>query len=134
VKPCYPSPCGTNAVCKERNGAGSCSCMPNYFGDPYVNCRPECIQNSDCPHNRACVNTKCIDPCIGTCGFNANCRIVNHNPVCSCQPGYTGNPSSNCYPLPVETPSKISNFIVLFIQITQAKHLSSILNALSCKR
>lgn len=32
--PCYPSPCGANAACSERNGVGACTCLPEYFGDP----------------------------------------------------------------------------------------------------
>jgi len=94
--PCNPSPCGANAVCKERNGAGSCVCLPEYFGDPYTGCRPECVANSDCDRSRACVNNKCVDPCPGTCGLNAECTVVNHAPSCSCIPGYTGNPTRAC--------------------------------------
>lgn len=95
--PCSPTPCGINAICKERNGAGSCSCVPEYYGDPYVECRPECIMNSDCPKNRACINQRCKDPCPGTCGLNAECHILNHSPACICIQGYTGNPQSSCY-------------------------------------
>lgn len=95
--PCTPNPCGSNAVCVERNGAASCSCIPNYHGDPYISCKPECIQNSDCPFNKACINTKCIDPCIGACGLNAECRVSFHTPMCHCLPGHTGNPSVKCY-------------------------------------
>lgn len=102
--PCHPTPCGTNAICQERSGAGACSCIPEYYGDPYVECRPECIMNSDCPSNRACINNKCVDPCPGTCGVNAECRIVNHSPLCTCYHGYIGNPLSACS-LP---PSKMS--------------------------
>lgn len=98
--PCNPSPCGSNAVCKERNGAGACSCLPNYFGDPYINCRPECVQNSDCPRTKSCLNMKCIDPCENLCGFNAVCRVTNHQPVCSCEPGFTGNPMRICHEKP----------------------------------
>lgn len=94
--PCNPSPCGANAVCKERNGAGSCSCLPEYFGDPYSGCRPECVTNSDCDRTRACMNNKCKDPCPGTCGLNAECRVINHAPSCSCLPGYSGDPLSSC--------------------------------------
>lgn len=107
--PCTPSPCGANALCKERNGAGSCSCIPEYHGDPYVECRPECVMNSECLRNRACINNKCIDPCPGTCGINAECRVVNHSPTCTCIPGYTGNPLNACRepPLqPVPSPRK----------------------------
>nr|CAD7425818.1 unnamed protein product [Timema monikensis] len=102
--PCNPSPCGANAVCKERNGAGSCSCLPEYQGDPYTGCRPECVLNTDCDKARACVNNKCRDPCPGTCGLNAECRVVNHAPSCSCLPGYIGNPLNACHLPPVATP------------------------------
>lgn len=70
--PCANSPCGANANCKERNGVGSCACLPEYFGDPYTGCRPECVQNSECDQARACVNNKCIDPCPGVCPPNAS--------------------------------------------------------------
>ncbi|CAH1404987.1 unnamed protein product [Nezara viridula] len=94
--PCNPSPCGANAVCKERNGAGSCSCLPEYFGDPYSGCRPECVTNSDCDRSKACMNNKCKDPCPGTCGINAECRVINHAPSCSCLQGYSGDPLTKC--------------------------------------
>lgn len=91
-------------MCKERNGAGSCVCLPEYFGDPYTGCRPECVINSDCDRTKACLNNKCYDPCPGTCGLNAECRVVNHAPSCTCIVGYTGDPLSACVPI---QPSKI---------------------------
>lgn len=94
--PCQPSPCGVNAVCKERNGIGSCSCLSDYVGNPYTGCRPECVQNSDCDKSRACVNNKCRDPCPGACGLNAECRVYLHAPNCLCLPGFTGNPIDSC--------------------------------------
>lgn len=104
--PCNPSPCGSNAICKERNGAGSCTCLKEYFGDPYVGCRPECVTNSDCDKSKACSNNKCVDPCPGTCGINAECLVVNHVPSCSCIPGYTGEPTLQC--LIIEPSKKIN--------------------------
>lgn len=94
--PCNPSPCGANAICRERNGAGSCACLPEYFGDPYSGCRPECVQNDDCDRSRACINNKCQDPCPGACGINAECRVLNHGPNCNCFDGYTGDPHRSC--------------------------------------
>lgn len=94
--PCNPSPCGANALCKERNGVGSCSCLPEYFGDPYTGCRPECVSNSDCDRNKACSNNRCKDPCPGSCGINAECRTINHSPTCTCLYGYSGNPLTKC--------------------------------------
>lgn len=98
--PCHPSPCGANAVCKERNGAGSCTCLPEYFGDPYTGCRPECVTNSDCDRSKACINNKCKDPCPGTCGLHAECKVLNHAPSCTCLPHYTGDAAIACHPIP----------------------------------
>lgn len=96
INPCNPSPCGTNAICKQKSGAGSCTCLLDYIGNPYEGCRPECIQNSECPSNKACIRNKCIDPCPGTCTQNAICQIINHVSTCTCIPGYTGDPYRNC--------------------------------------
>lgn len=94
--PCNPSPCGSNAVCKD----GICSCSPNYHGDPYTGCRPECVLSNDCPRDKACIRNKCVDPCPGTCGHNAVCTVLNHIPICSCNQGSTGNAFVLCSPIP----------------------------------
>lgn len=94
--PCIPSPCGANAECRERNNAGSCTCLPGYFGNPYELCKPECLLNSDCPSNLACLQNKCHDPCPGTCGINALCNVVNHIPSCSCPEQHIGDPYKIC--------------------------------------
>lgn len=96
LNPCIPSPCGMNAICKEYNGAGSCSCLPEYHGNPYEGCRPECVINSDCTPQKACVKNKCQNPCAGTCGQNAECYVTNHLPSCTCIPGFTGDPYKYC--------------------------------------
>lgn len=99
VDPCYPSPCGDNAICNKhrtRERAATCVCIQGYFGDPFLSCRPECTQNNDCPTNRVCKNQKCVDPCPGLCGINAVCSVSNHRPSCDCLQGYTGNPSVSC--------------------------------------
>ena len=96
VDPCNPSPCGAYANCQRRNNAAACQCIPEYFGDPYVACRPECVVNSDCPSNKACQRNKCIDPCPGTCGINANCQVKNHLATCICFDGYIGDPFTAC--------------------------------------
>lgn len=97
-KPCNPSPCGPNSQCREINEQAVCSCVPGYIGSPPT-CRSECISSSDCSLNKACVNQKCIDPCPGTCGINARCQVVNHNPICTCQSGFTGDPFIRCLPI-----------------------------------
>lgn len=103
IQPCNPSPCGLNALCEERNRAAACKCIPEYFGDPYVECRPECVLNSDCSKSQACVNNKCVDPCPGVCGHNAECYALNHQANCECLLGFTGNPNVGCHAIP-ETP------------------------------
>lgn len=97
INPCNPSPCGPNAICREQNNAGACQCLPDYFGNPYEGCRPECVLNSDCASNRACVQNKCKDPCPGRCGQNADCQVVSHLPSCTCRHGFNGDPYSYCH-------------------------------------
>lgn len=95
TNPCNPSPCGSNSQCREINGQAVCSCVPGYIGSPPT-CRPECVTSAECPLNEACVNQKCINPCPGSCGIAAECHVVNHNPICSCRPKYTGDPFIRC--------------------------------------
>lgn len=95
--PCIPSPCGPNSQCRVIGDQAACSCMPNYVGRS-PNCRPECTINAECSSNLACVNERCVDPCPGSCGSNALCSVVKHNPVCTCTQGYEGDPLVQCNP------------------------------------
>lgn len=81
--PCNPSPCGSNGQCRVIGKVASCV-------------YPECIINQDCPRDKACFAQKCQDPCRDVCGLNAICQVVNHNAVCSCPPGYYGEPKQQC--------------------------------------
>lgn len=93
---CDSIQCGSNTECREHNGALSCSCKKNYYGNPLIGCHPECVINTDCPLEKSCANSKCIDPCVGACGVGALCQVVNHFPVCYCPPDYTGDASVSC--------------------------------------
>lgn len=117
LNPCEPSPCGANAECKVQRNAGSCSCLPDYFGDPYQGCRPECLADSDCPLVSACNRNKCIDPCPGVCGYNADCYVTNHKPMCNCKPGYTGTPLSICHPIRGKKLLSIVEMVNFFMKI-----------------
>ena len=108
--PCNPSPCGANAQCNN----GICTCLPEYQGDPYRGCRPECVLNSDCSRTQACLRNKCKNPCPGTCGTNAVCNVNNHIPMCTCIEGYTGNAFILCSPIP-----RKMNFIPTSILFTK---------------
>lgn len=77
------------------NEQAVCSCLPEFRESP-PNCRPECIVSAECSQNRACIAQKCSDPCIGQCGQNARCNVINHSPICSCMEKYTGDPFSRC--------------------------------------
>lgn len=99
TNPCVPSPCGPNSQCRENNDQAICSCLPSFVGSP-PQCRPECVSNSECPPNEACINQHCQDPCPGTCGLWARCVVSHHSPICSCPPSYTGNPFIRCDHLP----------------------------------
>lgn len=95
-KPCLPSPCGDSQC--DIFGGQVAICNPCLGPDAIYNpaCRPECIVDADCPFDRACLRQACVDPCPGSCGVNALCSVVLHNPVCSCPPGLIGNPFEHC--------------------------------------
>lgn len=63
-------------------------------------CRPECLISAECTLKEACIRQKCADPCPGTCGVNARCQVINHDPICSCSGGFTGDPFIQCHPMP----------------------------------
>ncbi|RZF34371.1 hypothetical protein LSTR_LSTR008910 [Laodelphax striatellus] len=67
---------------------------------------PECVINQDCTRDKACFNQKCRDPCVDACGLNAICQVVNHNAICSCPPGFVGEPRLECRPRPLEIPPR----------------------------
>ena len=94
--PCDPNPCGPNSLPPQQIGDRChCTCMPEMIGSP-PNCRPECVVNSDCSQELACISRKCQDPCPGLCGINAYCRVRSHVPICVCNQGYQGDPFSRC--------------------------------------
>lgn len=99
VDPCVPSPCGPNSQCRvsAANEQPVCSCLQHYVGRA-PNCRPECTSNSECAGNLACINLRCQDPCVGTCGIQTTCLVNNHRPICRCLDGYIGDPFSECSP------------------------------------
>lgn len=98
--PCVPNPCGPNSNCRPSPHTDEqpvCSCLPNYIGRaPF--CRPECTSDAECRSNNACIKQRCQDPCQGSCGSFTTCVVNNHRPICSCLPGYTGDPFTECAP------------------------------------
>lgn len=97
-------PCSRPARCEVQPSIPLrtmiCICPEGYISSGSGTCKPTapiiggCIADSDCSVDKACVNGICRDPC--NCGLNAECRIKDHKPVCSCKQGYEGNPEFEC--------------------------------------
>ena len=103
VDPCPLERCGINAICSPKNHRAVCTCPSGYRPDPdpYTRCKQyECLTDPDCPTTLACRNEQCTDPC--QCARNADCSARNHKGICTCQPGFTGDPYGVAC-----TPSKI---------------------------
>lgn len=56
-----------------------------------------CNKDAECPDSMRCVGRTCLNLCPSACGTNSVCRMFNHLPVCSCPPGYSGNPYAWVY-------------------------------------
>lgn len=108
ASPCVPNPCGPSAECViTPDGQSMCQCPYGMGGDPTgpAGCHGyECVVDDNCPDHQACMGYRCRDPCPGSCGINANCRVEKHHPVCTCNHGLTGNPVIRCFPLPSPMP------------------------------
>lgn len=96
--PCNPSPCGLNTICYVSNNRPVCSCLPYFFGNPEASCSAECVINSDCPIDKACIDRKCVNPCSdpSLCGINALCKVYDHTAACICPEDYVGDPLFIC--------------------------------------
>ena len=89
--PCPFEQCGIKASCSVSNHLARCRCPPGHKGSPYIECKPyECLTDPECPTTLSCRNEKCVDPC--DCAANADCEAKNHRGICTCRPGYTGDP------------------------------------------
>ena len=107
--PCHSlSPCHVSAICTVVNSLPFrtmiCACREGWVPDTDTSCvpvelpnPPGCARNDDCPNGEACINRQCMDPC--DCGTNAQCFVQDHRPVCTCPPGYIGNPLIACEPI-----------------------------------
>lgn len=94
--------CGRNAECIATDHRATCRCASNARGDPHVECvKVECSDNDDCPLTKTCLDAVCVNPCTlaNVCGQNSECVNENHQAVCSCRAGTTGNPLLGCVPV-----------------------------------
>lgn len=105
--PCINA-CGINAICNPINHKATCICPSGFLGSPFVQCierdesiipKSECTQDADCNNDKACINERCINPCLerNICAENAECHVQLHRPLCVCREGLTGNAQVGCY-------------------------------------
>lgn len=77
-----------------------CLCPDGFQGDANTQCLPyECKKDEDCEANKKCSTDRvCRNPCLeqGACGINAQCRVVNRKPLCTCPPKHIGNAQIEC--------------------------------------
>ena len=88
INECQNSPCDPSAVCQNQPGSYQCVCPPGKVLHQTGKClsSDQCISDTDCPSTAACNNGKCQNPCEipGSCGIDALCSPVNHQPSCAC--------------------------------------------------
>lgn len=118
---CSVDKCGVNAQCISQSHRAICSCPREYIGDPRVECsiepktpnikRPECERDTDCRLDQKCDDERCVNPCKidDICGRGASCFPQNHQAICQCLPGQSGNPKIACYPPPEDKSHCSSN-------------------------
>lgn len=58
----------------------------------------ECVSDVDCPSDRACIDTKCVNPCAqdSPCAPSAKCSVEQHQVQCTCPSGERGDPRLEC--------------------------------------
>lgn len=91
---------------------------------------PECESNYDCADSKYCnLETKtCDDACsVKTCGVHAFCNATNHEGICKCLTGYSGNPDIDCkqilrtdFPPPELVVSCLADGVQVQIRIDEA--------------
>ncbi|CAH1404983.1 unnamed protein product [Nezara viridula] len=96
------SPCGINAECRVSDHRAICLCPAGTRGDPTRSCKPfSCLKDEDCEGGKSCGSDNiCRNPCLQgrPCGLNAQCKAENRRALCSCPPGFHGNPLVVCKP------------------------------------
>lgn len=100
IDPCTTqNACASNAVCRVSEHRVLCLCPDGYRGEPTKECKKsECTFDNDCDVDKRCESGSCRNPCLqpGSCGINAQCRVVNREAQCSCPPSHFGNPKIEC--------------------------------------
>lgn len=75
-------------------------CLISVSSPPIPKPVPECYSDDECSYDKACLNERCINPCLRDrpCGIGAFCSVNNHKAVCTCPIGFEGSPHTECLP------------------------------------
>ncbi|XP_048522761.1 cuticlin-3-like, partial [Dendroctonus ponderosae] len=124
---------------------GNCACHLEYGYrlDARGNCVREkvsdCETNDDCPDHKYCnLETKtCDNPCATKrCGVYALCNATNHQAICQCVSGYSGNPDKYCngsiafrtdFPKPEMLVSCLSDGVQVKIDVNEQEGFNGVL-------
>lgn len=91
--------CGEKAVCYGANHRAICECPPGLSGNPRTSCiKVGCRADSECPNSKACINSKCENPCAeaNPCDNSGECKVYNHIVECACPPGTVSDGKTGC--------------------------------------
>ncbi|CAG0892378.1 unnamed protein product, partial [Cyprideis torosa] len=104
-----PCNCGPNADCRVLDHKPICVCKDGFAGRPELGCHEiDCESNDECPASHSCINKLCVPVCgVGNpCAPSADCIPTDHQPVCQCPTGTTGNPIQGCVPIGCQSNSE----------------------------
>lgn len=89
--------CGRNSECVARLHSGECQCKSGYYYDGNHCRKIECNSDQECSLEKKCDNHICKNVClVNQCGTNSICVADNHQQLCQCLPGYSGDAHVQC--------------------------------------
>lgn len=106
--PCqYNNTCAPGAFCSFLNNKITCTCPPDFTGNPSVACKSisadiTCLSDYDCSDKRVCMTGQCVNPCkdIKPCQDSFTCDVAKTKPLkmitCSCPLYSSSSDSGSC--------------------------------------
>nr|XP_027235377.1 prion-like-(Q/N-rich) domain-bearing protein 25 [Penaeus vannamei] len=87
VDPCASHVCPGDTPCYVEDHKPLCKfCPPGFTVDPEFGCVKAigCRDDSECPTNQACINEKCLNPCVARnpCSAKEDCKVQNQRATC----------------------------------------------------
>lgn len=91
TEPCPQGICSGHGTCTAVNQRPSCACEVGYAG---VTCGVCAASFHRIAGEKCVADTKCT---ATSCGPKGKCSDVTGEPVCACEPGYSGAQCTDCY-------------------------------------